>query len=444
MKAKLILLNLAMILLVASASACQVLNITPAASSALTASGTISADSTYIAPQIAGKIMEIKVDKGATVKTGDILFTLDTQALQARRVLFRSNIQAAQAAVDAATQNQAAAQIQYDLALQTARTQDNSTRLDSWTADLPSEITQPGWYFQKSEIMTALQAEVNAAQQAYHNETANLATVLTDASNADFTAAEKNLAQTQEAYQIANQTLDQAKQANNNTDLVDAAQKNLDAAKADLDAAQNNYDQMLSSTAATNVREARARVAVAKDRLDNANYALDQLQTGSNSYQVQAAQNAISRANTAISQAQAGLAQAQAALNLVNIQISMATVTAPASGVVLSRPMNPGEIAAAGETVLEIGSLDTVTLTVYVPEDQYGKVQLGQSVTVTVDSFPGRTFSGTVDYISNQAEFTPRNVQTVESRSTTVYAVDIKLSNPDHALKPGMPADATF
>jgi len=67
-----------------------------------------------------------------------------------------------------------------------------------------------------------------------------------------------------------------------------------------------------------------------------------------------------------------------------------------------------------------------------------------QKATIKVDSFPGKTFDGTVDYISDQAEFTPRNVQTIESRSTTVYAVEISIPNSDFDLKPGMPADASF
>jgi len=73
-----------------------------------------------------------------------------------------------------------------------------------------------------------------------------------------------------------------------------------------------------------------------------------------------------------------------------------------------------------------------------------GRVKLGQSVQVTVDTFPGRTFLGKVTYIAPEAEFTPRNVQTKEERVTTVFGVRVELPNRDHALKPGMPADATF
>ena len=226
--------------------------------------------------------------------------------------------------------------------------------------------------------------------------------------------------------------------------MTGAAQKDLDSAQSELDAAQQAYNQMLSSTSAKNVLEARARVAVAQARLDNGKDALDQLMTGDQSFQVQAAQGAVQQAKGAERQAEAALTQAQAALKLSEVQLSKTSITAPAAGVVLSRPMSVGETTATGATVLEIGVLDEVKLTVYLPEDQYGKIKLGQTVSVKVDSFPGKTFSGPITHISDQAEFTPRNVQTVESRSTTVYAIEIRLPNPDHALKPGMPADATF
>jgi multidrug resistance efflux pump len=93
---------------------------------------------------------------------------------------------------------------------------------------------------------------------------------------------------------------------------------------------------------------------------------------------------------------------------------------------------------------LVLGELDKLTITVYVPENRYGEIRLGQKVQFTVDSFPGKIFTGSVSRIADQAEFTPRNVQTAEGRSTTVFAVDITVDDPAADLKPGMPADVTF
>jgi HlyD family secretion protein len=92
--------------------------------------------------------------------------------------------------------------------------------------------------------------------------------------------------------------------------------------------------------------------------------------------------------------------------------------------------------------LLTLADLDQVTLTVYVPENQIGLVKVGQDVGVKVDSYPERTFSAEVVHIASRAEFTPKNVQTKEERVSTVFAVKIEIPNADHALKPGMPADA--
>lgn len=119
-------------------------------------------------------------------------------------------------------------------------------------------------------------------------------------------------------------------------------------------------------------------------------------------------------------------------------------ITSPIDGVVLERLVEPDEFAAPGSTVMVVASLDALTLKIYVPEDRYGQISLRQSIPVTVDSFPGETFSGRVSFISDQAEFTPRNVQTKDSRVTTVYAVKLALAPSGGKLKPGMPADATL
>ena len=116
-------------------------------------------------------------------------------------------------------------------------------------------------------------------------------------------------------------------------------------------------------------------------------------------------------------------------------------VTSPIDGVVLQRLVQPGESVAPESTVLVIAPLNALNLKIYVPEDRYGQISLGQTYPVTVDSFPGETFYGKVSLISDKAEFTPRNVQTTDSRQTTVYAVKLDLEPTGGRLKPGMPAD---
>jgi HlyD family secretion protein len=110
----------------------------------------------------------------------------------------------------------------------------------------------------------------------------------------------------------------------------------------------------------------------------------------------------------------------------------------------MTRNAQPGSVLNAGATLLTLTRLDELTITVYVPEDRVGEVSLGQAAEVVVDSFTGVTFQATVIYISDQAEFTPRNVQTVAGRKNTVFAVKLTLKDTSGRLKPGMPADVTF
>jgi HlyD family secretion protein len=91
-----------------------------------------------------------------------------------------------------------------------------------------------------------------------------------------------------------------------------------------------------------------------------------------------------------------------------------------------------------------IAKLDDLSITVYLPEDRYGKVSLGDTAEVEVDSFPGVKFTATVIRIADEAEFTPRNVQTGEGRRTTVFAIELKLDDTEGKLRPGMPADVYF
>ena len=119
-------------------------------------------------------------------------------------------------------------------------------------------------------------------------------------------------------------------------------------------------------------------------------------------------------------------------------------VHAPIDGVILERAVEPGEIVAAGTTLVILSDLDALTLTVYVPEDRYGQIMLGEVCQVSVDSFPNQTFSGAVVHIADKAEFTPRNVQTTDSRKNTVFAIKLSLAPSGGLLKPGMPADVRF
>jgi len=175
---------------------------------------------------------------------------------------------------------------------------------------------------------------------------------------------------------------------------------------------------------------ARSQYGIATSGVELAQAQLEGLQLGATPEQIAAVE--------------AQVEIARAALEALQVQATKFILKAPISGLVLERPVHVGEVALPGAPLMTLADLDHLTLTVYVPEDQLGWVQIGQPVSVTVDAYPDRAFTGTVSFIASQAEFTPKNVQTREERVNMVFAVKVKLPNPDHALKPGMPADAVL
>jgi len=115
---------------------------------------------------------------------------------------------------------------------------------------------------------------------------------------------------------------------------------------------------------------------------------------------------------------------------------------APFDGVVLSKSSEKGEYLNSGSPVVTIGDLERPWLRAYVNETDLGRIRLGHKASVTTDTFPGKTYPGRISFISSEAEFTPKSVQTFEERVKLVYRIKIELPNPRHELKPGMPADA--
>ncbi len=145
-----------------------------------------------------------------------------------------------------------------------------------------------------------------------------------------------------------------------------------------------------------------------------------------------------------IDQGRARLEQAQAALRLAQTQLSYATVYSPLTGVVLSKNIEPGEYVAPGTAVVTVGDIVHVWLRAYIEEEDQGRVKWGQRAWVTTDAYPGRKYEGKVSFISQEAEFTPKNVQTQKERVKLVYRIKIDITNPNMELKPGMPADAVI
>jgi HlyD family secretion protein len=412
----------------------------PTQSTALQASGQIQATEIDIAPEISGRVVDVTVAEGDSVKAGDPLLTLDDSLLQAQKGTLAAGLDSANANVKAAQSTLDMAQLQYNQTLNAALAAEKTSRIAIWKASKPGEFDQPTWYFNKEERLKATQAELDAAKADLETEQAKLASVEQQVTSAAFLDAEQKLSDARVAFQNAKTVLDSAPSG----DLKDAAQTTFDDAKIDLKNAQKDYDDALTTDDAKDVLEARARVTVAQERYDSAQDALRAFQTGTDAPEVALAQQAVDQAGSQLDAAKASVQQVQAQLSELETQMKKLTVTAPENGVVLVRSIQPGEVAQAGMTSLTIAKIDKLTVTVYIPEDRYGEVKLGDSATLSADSFPGEAFKATVTRIANQAEYTPSNVQTKEERQTTVYAIELSVDNPDGKLKPGMPVDVTF
>jgi len=440
----------------------------------LAASGTIESVVVNVSPEMAGKVKDVLVAEGQSIKAGDPLFSLDDSLLAAQRTVAQSGVDSARSGLLTAQTGFDMAQAQYDATLTAARAQQGAGRLTDWMGRTPGQFDQPLWYFSRSEQITATQSEVEASEQALQEAQAEFDSIVQDLNNTEFVAAAIRVSDARIAYLVAKSVrehaqatggkvspedidvdlpaaapaykikIEIAKKLSGESDVLDAANDSLDAAEAELEQAQNAYDSLLNSDAADRVRTARAALSVAQERYQVALDTLSRLQTGEHSPQVTIASTALEQAKAGLQHAQTTVQQAEANLELLDTQMTKLTVYAPMDGVILTRNVEPGEFVQPGATAFAVADLNNITITVYVPEDRYGQIKLGQQASVSVDSFPGENFTAGVVHIADQAEFTPRNVQTVEGRSATVYAIKLKVSDSEGKLKIGMPADVSF
>ncbi|MDP1714455.1 MAG: efflux RND transporter periplasmic adaptor subunit [Anaerolineales bacterium] len=413
-------------------------------STAVQASGQIEAKEIAVAPELSGRVVEVSVNEGDSVKAGNPLFRLDDSLLLSEKRAAQAALDSANANVYTAQIGLEAAQLQYDQALSAALAEEESTRLDQWKQSKPAEFDQPNWYFSKDERITSAQAEVDTAKAALEKAQTRLSDTEKRAGSSTFVAAERKLSDERIAFEVSKAVLEHTSGASDGSNLHDSAQTAFDDAKIKLDNAQKDYDDALTTDGAKDVLEARADIAVARERYNSAMDALRALQTGEQSPAVASAQKALEQALAVLGQVRTTARQVQTNLDLINTQMDKLTVRAPMDGVVLVRSIEVGEVIQAGMPALTIGKLDTLKVTVYIPETQYGQISLGQQATLRVDSFPNETFTATVMRIADKAEFTPQNVQTKEGRQTTVYAIELSVDNMDGKLKPGMPVDVTF
>jgi len=141
-------------------------------------------------------------------------------------------------------------------------------------------------------------------------------------------------------------------------------------------------------------------------------------------------------------QAQANVDKSLAAAELLKKTIRDCYVVSPSPGIITKTFFEAGETVNPGSALFKIADLSIVDLIIYISEEELGKIKTGQKADVFTDTYKDKSYSGKVVYISPEAEFTPKNIQTKDERTKLVFAIKIRIENPDFELKPGMPADA--
>jgi HlyD family secretion protein len=390
----------------------------------LIASGFIEAEEVELAAEIGGRVTELPFGKGDEVSAGDMVVRIDDTLLKAQLGIAQAQLDIVKAQrdlLDALPREEVIRQAKAQVAIAQASVEAASI---IWSdaavvASNPQDIA-----VQVAEAKTqtaAAQEELLAAQ-------------------IQLTSADRS----QQLYWEAMDRLEETK--------VWLQEHGQDPDDFDLSLPLNmTLSPQRFESAWINVASAHEALVGAQALLEN----LEDYQNNPHGLWLQAAS-----AEAAFHTAEAALARAQAELknieqgprdeeiaiadaNIAEVEAAVKAIQT-IGAVVLEQSIHVGELAAPGAPLVTLANLDQVELTVYVTTVQLDRVQLNQIVGVTVDSFPDRVFEGKVVHIADEAEFTPRSVQTREERVNLVYAIKLSLDNPDHALKPGMPADANF
>jgi multidrug resistance efflux pump len=403
------------VLLLASALA-WLLNQTPVSAAVegepITGSGSIEAETVIIARLVEGRIVNVNVAEGAEVTGGELLAELDPSLLQANLSELQAGISTAQAnlaAVRDGPQPEAVAVAQAELSRAEAQ-RDSAYQVWQRTLNLVND-PQP--------VLLSIRAVEAQTKQAEKEIERAQASAKTAAIQEEAASRDQSSHAALVRYEIA-QKQTQAAQVGQQI-----SERQLQGLQSQLAYLWAQYNNPLALRAQAHQAEGAYHIAEAAAALAQAKLA--------------AAQAEPMAEDVAVAEAQ--LRQAESSLTLLQVQLDQLDITAPRAGVIATRVANPGEVALPGATLLTLSDLNDVTLTVFIPETQIGQVKLGQEALVRIDSI-SRPFEGTVTFIANEAEFTPKNVQTQEERVNLVFAVEISLDNADHILKPGMPADA--
>ena len=339
-------------------------------------SGRIEGDDSTVAAKTSGRIREIRVREGDTVKTGDVIAVLDEEQAVAREEQNRSAVREAEARVTR-SQEQIAV-------LQEQRKQANIS-VEQARLDAEGRVRQAG-----AQVATA-EANLSQAQAAYEQARYDVEKFTSLARTGDVSDRQREQARTTAEAQAA---------------VVESARKQVAAARGALTAASANLTN-------PSIRSSQA-VAIQKQ---------------------------ISQAQSDVAAAQADAERSRAQLKESQSNRTDLTVVAPFDGTIATRVAEPGEVVAPGAALVTMVDLSKIYLRGFVPEGDIGRVKLGQTARIYLDSNPRVSIDAVVSRIDPEASFTPENTYFRDERVKQVVGVKLLIKNPTGAAKPGMPAD---
>jgi HlyD family secretion protein len=350
-------------------------------------SGTVEATQSHLSLQTGGRVLRVNVREGQAVVKDQILAELDPAE-------FRSRLEQAKANLDKSQKNREQAETLLRIYEKTLPAEE--ARAEAGVRALKSQLDDLKAGSRTQEIARADQAMQSSAS------------VMED--------AKKNAVRYENLYRKG---------------LVsdkewDAVRLRYEVALKEYERNRETLDLAREGSRAETIRTADARVAEGEALLRQAR---------SNLIRIEAAKKDVEAARSVV-------AAARAALDQTAIQLDYTQLKAPRAGIITSRNIEPGEVVTPGREVLTLSDLAMVDLKIFVDETEIGKVKPGQKVDVRVDTFPDKTFAGTVTFISPEGEFTPKIIQTRKERVKLVYLIKVSIPNPALELKSGMPADA--
>ncbi|MDR3691869.1 MAG: efflux RND transporter periplasmic adaptor subunit [Fimbriimonas sp.] len=432
----------------------------------IVASGSIEATETTISPKVAGRLLTLKVDEGDDVRKGQVVARIDDTELSAQLGQAQAALQAAQAKLDLALHGNRPEQIrQAEAQLSAAR----STALGSRRV-LGSSQRNILTVLDLRTQLDAAESRLPVEEAAYRQSVQSLKLIESGTRPLQIDEARASLAQAKIGLSKSESDLKRIRILANEGaapgQSLDDAQAQRDASAKQVEQAQAHFDDLVAGPRPEEIREAEMTVAQAKANLDGARTNLANMRrtyrdrlSAQSQFDSQAASVEVANAQVASAQAELDLMrngsrpediqnakasrdQAGKAVEYAKELVADTVLYAPTDGVIKTKDSQTGETLSPGTPVLTVADLDHIWIRVYVPEDKYGVLKLGQPVDIKVDSFPDRVFKGRIITISSDFEFTPKNAQTPEERVKLVFGVKIEIENSDRRLKPGMPGDA--